>query len=62
MEASEVAESDEVNEVNEAAEVSKGSKTTTEDFGVIQVLEFSFFKIFETYFLRGRIMIYHVEF
>ena len=40
VEASEVAEAD---EVNEAAEVSKGSKITTEDFRVIQVLEFSFF-------------------
>ena len=39
MEATEVAEAD---EVNEAAEVSKGSKITTEDFRVIQVLEFSF--------------------
>ena len=40
MEASEVAEAD---EVYEAAEVSKGSKITTEDFKVIQVLEFSLF-------------------
>ena len=40
MEASEVAEAD---EVNEAAEVSKGSKITTEDFGDIQVHEFSLF-------------------
>ena len=40
MEASEVAEAD---EVNEAAEVSIGSKITTEDFRVIQVLEFSLF-------------------
>ena len=40
MEASEVAEAD---EVNEAAEVFKGSKITTEDFRVIQVLEFSLF-------------------
>ena len=42
MEASEVAEAA---EVNEAAEVSKGSKITTEDFRVIQVLEFSFFDV-----------------
>ena len=40
MEASEVEEAD---KVNEAAEVSKGSKITTEDFRVIQVLEFSLF-------------------
>ena len=40
MEASEVAEA---GEVNEAAEVSKGSKITTEDFKVMQVLEFSLF-------------------
>ena len=40
MEASEVAEAV---EVNEAAEVSKGSKITTEDFKVMQVLEFSLF-------------------
>ena len=40
VEAIEVAEAD---EVNEAAEVSKGSKITTEDFRVIQVLEFSLF-------------------
>ena len=40
VEASEVAEAD---EVNEAAEVSKGSKITTEDFRIIQVLEFSLF-------------------
>ena len=40
VEASEVAEAV---EVNEAAEVSKGSKITTEDFKVMQVLEFSLF-------------------
>jgi hypothetical protein len=39
VEASEVAE----DEVYEAAEVSKGSKITTEDFKVIQFLEFSLF-------------------
>ena len=44
MEASEVAEAD---EVNEAAEVSKGSKITTEDFRVIQVLEFSLLCYFD---------------
>ena len=43
MEASEVAEVAEADEVNKAAEVSKGSKITTEDFRVIQVLEFSLF-------------------
>ena len=43
MEASEVAEVAEADEVNEAAEVYKGSKITTEDFRVIQVLEFSLF-------------------
>ena len=43
VEASEVAEAD---EVNEAAKVSKGSKITTEDFRVIQVLEFSFILMF----------------
>jgi hypothetical protein len=40
VEAIEVAEAD---EVNEADEVSKSSKITTEDFRVIQVLEFSLF-------------------
>ena len=40
IEASEVAEAD---EVNEADEVSKESKITTEEFRVIQVLEFSLF-------------------
>ena len=40
VEASEVVEAD---EVNEAAKVSKGSKITTEDFRVIQALEFSLF-------------------
>jgi hypothetical protein len=36
-----------VYEVNEAAKVSKGSKITTEDFKVIQALEFSLFWCFE---------------
>ena len=40
VEASEAAEAD---EFNEAAEISKSSKITTEDFRVIQVLEFSSF-------------------
>ena len=40
VEASEVAEAD---EVNGAAEVSTGSNINTEDFRIIQVLEFSLF-------------------
>ena len=40
VEASKVAET---NEVTEAAEVYKGLKITTEDFRVIQILEFSLF-------------------
>ena len=40
VEASQVTEAD---DVNKAAEVSKGPKITTEDLGVIQVLEFNLF-------------------
>ena len=46
LEAVEASEAAEADEVKQAVEVSKGSKITTEDFKVIQVLEFSFIWMF----------------
>ena len=66
VEASKVAEAA---EVNEAAEVSKAWKITTEDFRVVQVLEFfnlrtniALFWCFEKKIFFDRIMKTHVEF
>ena len=49
-------------EASEGAKASKGSKITTEDFRVIQALEFSLFECSERNIFFGRIMKYQVEF
>ena len=58
VETTEVAEAD---EINVAAKVSKAWKITTEDFRVIQVLEFSFILIVWKKKFFGRNMKYQVE-
>ena len=61
FEAVEVSEVAGVDQVNEAAEVLGPKKITTDDFRVIQVLEFTFILLFGKTFLGGWIMKYHIE-